>query len=110
MNYVCTACGRQVSVSGAGSKCACGGLWELEFDPPAFSLDAVDKNEWSMFRYRRFMALEDESWRGITLGEGMTPVIRLDEHVLLKMDYLMPTLLTKTEAPPCSWRTASPWA
>ena len=95
MNYVCTACGRQVSVSGAGSKCACGGLWELEFDPPAFSLDAVDKNEWSMFRYRRFMALEDESWRGITLGEGMTPVIRLDEHVLLKMDYLMPTLSYK---------------
>lgn len=95
MNYVCTACGRQVSVSGAGSKCACGGLWELEFDPPAFSFDAVDKNEWSMFRYRRFMALEDESWRGITLGEGMTPVIRLDEHVLLKMDYLMPTLSYK---------------
>ena len=41
------------------------------------------------------MALEDESWHGITLGEGMTPVIRLDEHVLLKMDYLMPTLSYK---------------
>ena len=33
------------------------------------------------------MALEDESWRAVTMGEGMTPVVRLDEDVLLKMDY-----------------------
>ena len=48
-----------------------------------------------MFRYRRFMALEGESWKTITLGEGMTPVVPLDKNVLLKMDYFMPTLSFK---------------
>ena len=43
------------------------------------------------------MALEGETWRGISLGEGMTPVVRLDENVLLKMDYMMPTLSFKCE-------------
>jgi threonine synthase len=48
-----------------------------------------------MFRYREFMALEGDIWRDITLGEGMTPIVRFDEDVLLKMDYLMPTLSFK---------------
>lgn len=95
MNYLCTKCGRRTPVSDRSPKCACGGLWELEFTPPAFSLDAIDKNEWSIFRYRRFMALADDSWREVSLGEGMTPVIPLDENVLLKMDYFMPTLSYK---------------
>ena len=95
MNYLCTKCGRRTPVSDRSPKCACGGLWELEFTPPAFSLDAIDKDEWSIFRYRRFMALADDSWREVSLGEGMTPVIPLDENVLLKMDYFMPTLSYK---------------
>ena len=76
-------------------RCECGGLWKLDFKPPKFSLDEVDKNEWSLFRYRKFMALEDDSWKDITLGEGMTPVVRFDDNVLLKMDYFMPTLSFK---------------
>ena len=32
------------------------------------------------------MAVDEDSWQDITLGEGMTPVIRFDENVLLKMD------------------------
>jgi threonine synthase len=56
----------------------------------------VDRSEWSIFRYRFFMAINDDTaWRGITLGEGMTPIVRLDENVLLKMDYFMPTLSFK---------------
>ena len=77
------------------SKCDCGGLWKLDFKPPKFSLDDIDKNEWSMFRYRKFMALEDDSWKDITLGEGMTPIVKFDDNVLLKMDYFMPTLSFK---------------
>lgn len=41
------------------------------------------------------MALENDCWKDISLGEGMTPVIRLNEDVLLKMDYFMPTLSFK---------------
>ena len=95
MKFVCEKCGKTVSTDTRSPRCDCGGLWTLDFKPPRFSLDEIVRNEWSMFRYRKFMALEDESWRDITMGEGMTPIIRLDDQVLLKMDYYMPTLSFK---------------
>ena len=95
MRYICAKCGRTEAVTTRKPHCECGGLWKLDYEPPAFSLDAVDPHEWSQFRYRRFMALDDESWRGVSMGEGMTPVVRLDGDVLLKMDYFMPTLSFK---------------
>ena len=95
MEFYCANCGKREPVSTRAPHCECGGLWKLDFTPPKFNEEQIDRNEWSMFRYRRFMALEDESWRDITLGEGMTPIIRLDSNVLLKMDYYMPTLSFK---------------
>lgn len=95
MDYICSKCGKKVSVSTRQARCACGGLWKLDFIPPEFSMDGIDREEWSQFRYRKYMALEDESWRELTLGEGMTPVVRLNGNVLLKMDYMMPTLSYK---------------
>jgi len=95
MEFVCSKCQKREKVSTLAPKCECGGLWKLDFTPPAFSLADIDKSEWSIFRYRKFMALEDECWRDISLGEGMTPIVRLDENVLLKMDYFMPTLSFK---------------
>lgn len=95
MQFICEKCGKAVPADTRSPRCGCGGLWTLDFKPPRFSMDGIDREEWSMFRYRRFMALEDESWRDITMGEGMTPIIRLDGQVLLKMDYCMPTLSFK---------------
>ena len=95
MRYICAKCGHIEAVTTRKPHCECGGLWKLDDTPPVFSLDAVDPHEWSQFRYRRFMALDDESWRGVSMGEGMTPVVRLDGDVLLKMDYFMPTLSFK---------------
>lgn len=95
MDYICSRCGKRVPTTTRQAKCDCGGLWDLDYVPPKFSLDDVDVNEWSMFRYRKFMALEGDAWKDISLGEGMTPVVRFDENVLLKMDYFMPTLSFK---------------
>ena len=95
MNYICSICGKTEDVSTRKAHCDCGGLWKLDFTPPKFDLNDIDRDEWSIFRYRRFMALRDDTWKEITLGEGMTPVIRFDEDVLLKMDYFMPTLSFK---------------
>ncbi|MCR5176998.1 MAG: threonine synthase [Anaerovibrio sp.] len=94
MEYICSKCGKKMSVSTKDPKCSCGGLWDLDFIPPEFSYDDIDRDEWSMFRYRKFMAVDD-SWKNVSLGEGMTPVVRLDDNVLLKMDYFMPTLSYK---------------
>ena len=92
MNYVCTRCGKRVPTTTKEPCCECGGLFELDFTPPKFDEKLIDKTEWSQFRYRRFMALEDDSWKEVTMGEGMTPIIHFDNQVMLKMDYYMPTL------------------
>jgi len=104
MNYVCSRCGKIASVSTRSAQCECGGLWDLHFTPPPFDPALIDRHEWSIFRYRAFLPLEYEPfstgitssiWRAVTLGEGMTPIVRLDKDVLLKMDYFMPTLSFK---------------
>lgn len=95
MEFYCPKCGRRESTTTRKAHCDCGGLWRLDFKPEKFDLSKIDCDEWSLFRYRAFMALEDESWRSVSLGEGMSPIVRLDENVLLKMDYFMPTLSFK---------------
>ena len=95
MDYICAKCGKRVPTTTRQAKCECGGLWNLDYTPHKFSLEDIDRDEWSMFRYRKFMAVEGDTWKDISLGEGMTPVVRFDENVLLKMDYFMPTLSFK---------------
>ncbi|WP_425755256.1 threonine synthase [Ihubacter sp. rT4E-8] len=95
VQYVCSKCGKLQPVTLRAPKCDCGGLWKLDFQPPAFDLDLVDKTQWNLFRYRAFMPLADDTWKSVTMGEGMTPIIDFDEDLMLKMDYFMPTLSFK---------------
>ena len=97
MQYICTRCGKTVDTSVRAPRCECGGLFELDFTPPAWDPALIDRSEWSLFRYRQFLAVDGDVWRSVTMGEGMTPVIPFDEKgdVLFKMDYTMPTLSFK---------------
>ncbi|PNV60801.1 threonine synthase [Clostridium sp. chh4-2] len=95
MKYICSKCGKEESVTTLKPSCQCGGLWKLDFKASAFTPELIDRDTWGIFRYRAFMPLLDDSWKNITLGEGMTPVIRFSDDVLLKMDYFMPTLSFK---------------
>lgn len=95
MKYICSKCRKAAVATTRSAKCECGALWKLDYKPPKFDLALVDQSTWSIFRYRAFMPLESEQWREVSLGEGMTPVIRFSEDVLLKMDYFMPTLSFK---------------
>lgn len=93
--YVCSKCGKIAEVTSHEPKCICGGLWKLKYEIPKFDEKLIDKDEWSIFRYRAFMPLEDDTWKNVTMGEGMTPIIPFDEDLMLKMDYFMPTLSFK---------------
>ena len=95
MKYICTRCERQVETSVHQPACECGGLFELVDNIPAWDPALIDQREWNQFRYRAFMNLEGDAWRSVTMGEGMTPIIRYDDKVMLKMDYAMPTLSFK---------------
>ena len=75
MNFRCTRCGATAPVDTRASHCSCGGLWQLDYTPPAFDLDLIDRSVWGLFRYRRFLPLTGDTWRDVTLGEGMTPLV-----------------------------------
>ena len=95
MKYVCTKCGHNEEVNTKRAKCECGGLWKLDWTVPKFDLSLVDKNTWSIFRYRAFMPLKEDDWKDVSLGEGMTPIIEFSKNLMFKMDYFMPTLSFK---------------
>lgn len=95
MQFVCSKCGKKVDTTTLAPACECGGLWDLDFKAPKFDAKAIDSKEWSMFRYHKFMALENEAWREISMGEGMTPIVKYNDDIMLKMDYFMPTLSFK---------------
>jgi threonine synthase len=72
-------------------------LEEQYFD---FSMNDIIKNEWSLFRYSNIFPFFSDTniWKGISMGEGFTPIVRLDnscDNILVKVDYLMPTLSFK---------------
>lgn len=95
IKYVCPKCKKIEEVTSRLPGCTCGGLWKLDYEPPRFDETLIDKNEWSIFRYREFMPLTDQSWKSVSMGEGMTPIISFDKDLMLKMDYCMPTLSFK---------------
>lgn len=95
MRFVCSECGHSEPATTRKPCCDCGGLWDLDFSAPKFDAKLIDRAEPSLFRYRAFMAPVGEAWRDVSLGEGLTPVIRYDDDVLLKLDYCMPTLSYK---------------
>lgn len=94
-DFICSVCGKRETAATRAPKCECGGLWDLDFKPPRFDKSLIDQKTWGLFRYRAFLPLRAKDERGISLGEGQTPIARLDDGLLLKMDYFMPTLSFK---------------
>ena len=46
MNFVCTCCGKKVSTDTKAPACDCGGLFELDFVPPAWDDSKIDRDTW----------------------------------------------------------------
>lgn len=96
MRFICSECSAVYPLDTRKPRCECGGLFDLERELAPFALEAVESSDWSMWRYGAFMGVDADLARSdVSLGEGMTPIVRYDEDVLLKMDYMMPTLSFK---------------
>ncbi len=95
MKFYCSKCNHEESIDTGKAKCECGGLWKLQYDATKFDLDKINRDKWGLLRYSEFIPVNKESLGKVSLGEGMTPVIHLDEDVMIKMDYFMPTLSFK---------------
>jgi threonine synthase len=97
-NYICSVCNETYPIQETRWKCECGGLLNL------VKSKADSQNKWtshpSIWRYASSMdAGEDlKGWPSVTLGEGQTPLLVLDEtesNTFVKVEFMMPTLSFK---------------
>ncbi|QUH25944.1 threonine synthase [Serpentinicella alkaliphila] len=100
MNYICNDCKSKYPINDSKILCNCGGMLNLEKDILDFTDEDINKREFSLFRYLKVLPFNrnEHSWRKVSMGEGLTPIIPFDDkykNILLKMDYLMPTLSFK---------------
>lgn len=89
----CARCG-QAAAGPLAWRCGCGGAYEYDWQP-TFDPARIERGVWSQSRYRALLlppALQQVP--AITLGEGMTPLVRRrwsGRPVTFKLDFLMPT-------------------
>lgn len=100
IKYICCECGEKYDPKTLVFWCKCGGLLNLDKFNFEFSIENIFSNEWSLFRYLKTLPFDDSfsSWKDITMGEGLTPIVSLEKDnpdLLVKVDYLMPTLSFK---------------
>ena len=88
---VCRRCGWIGPIGTAGWRCACGGLLDLQQGAPG-ALISLSPEE-SLWRYRPALptAGAGSAWSAVTMGEGWTRLIDLDDGVSMKCDFEMPT-------------------
>lgn len=99
-HYRCHSCGITYNVTENVWKCICGGVLDLVKEKVTIDVDKLQEKMPTMWRYINVMPFEKNSkvWKTITMGEGNTPLIVLDDsepHTLVKVDYMMPTLSFK---------------
>ena len=89
----CGQCGRIHPAADLAWRCAgCGGVLDLVGFAPSIPARSVLRDRPpTLWRYAEALPVADPA--GISLGEGMTPLVAAPGHpaVRLKVDYLMPT-------------------
>ncbi|MCM2534316.1 threonine synthase [Neobacillus pocheonensis] len=100
--YVCHSCETKYDVTENVWKCKCGGMLDLVKEMVEIDTSRLQENQnpTTMWRYIDAMPFENNStfWQAVTMGEGYTPLIVLDDsesNTFVKVDYMMPTLSFK---------------
>lgn len=93
--YICSKCKKRYPLGTKKPFCECGGLFDLDYKAIEFNSRSILDKEWSLFRYKKYIPINDDYWQEISLGEGMTPIKKIGDNVLVKIDYEMPTLSFK---------------
>lgn len=99
--YVCPQCGKRYPVTADRWKCDCGGCLTMEYDKHPLDFEKLARDpERSLWRYIDAMPFhrQEDCWRRATMGEGGTPLLRVDyddPRVLIKGEYYAPTLSFK---------------
>lgn len=100
MSYICSDCRKLYDPTTLVWRCECGGLLDLQAYTSSLSIEKIRMQSATMWRYIEAIPFQEnaKAWKSVTMGEGFTPIVPLDgleSNVLLKLDYLMPTLSFK---------------
>ena len=89
MSYTCYSCGKAYAASEGTLECSCGGYLKTPLRPIRKADIITDES--TMWRYRKALFIEPDS-DVVTLGEGMTPLVKTRlGGLLFKADSLLPT-------------------
>ncbi|MGB9727052.1 MAG: pyridoxal-phosphate dependent enzyme [Nitrososphaeria archaeon] len=84
----CSKCGKERGGEREW-KCSCGGAFDVILEKK-FSVDEIVCRNYTVWRYRKFYPyIKDDSI--VSLGEGFTPLVRVEDSLWFKLDFLMPT-------------------
>ncbi|HEY7357996.1 MAG TPA: threonine synthase [Ktedonobacterales bacterium] len=100
IHLLCSACGRAHDPASLLWRCPCGGLLDVADFETRFLLERIRERPPTFWRYLEALPFAPDStiWQAVTMGEGCTSLIPLapeTPNVLLKVDYMMPTLSFK---------------
>lgn len=93
MQFMCKNCGAVYPWNTYKFRCDCGGLFVVDQGIYANKAFRVRNNDLSLWRYEDLLPPISAGNR-VTLGEGMTPLIKREifgKEVLLKLEFLFPT-------------------
>lgn len=84
----CVKC-RSPSTNLLDYKCRCGSPLEVNIQVK-FDKAKIRRENYSIWRYREFFPYVDDD-AIVSLGEGWTPIVKLNENLYFKLDFLNPT-------------------
>jgi len=87
----CTTCGRELDADAVQGTCpSCGKVLFAHYDlaalKKAVSPDDLRGRRWDMWRYHELLPVRSEA-NVVTLGEGMTPLLEVDERVSARLGF-----------------------
>ncbi|MEM3404406.1 MAG: pyridoxal-phosphate dependent enzyme [Nitrososphaeria archaeon] len=90
MNYsiFCSKCGKEREEK-TQWRCICGAPFDIALNIK-FDKEKIIRSCKSIWRYKHYFPYVKRD-KIITLGEGCTPITKLDDNLWIKLDYLMPT-------------------
>ena len=84
----CSKCGKERG-DAREWKCSCGGPFDIILEKN-FVVNEIDCRNYTIWRYRNFYPYVKEDCI-VSLGEGFTPLVKVEEGLWFKLDFLMPT-------------------
>lgn len=93
MEYLCDRCGKTYPIDAILYRCDCGQPLELRNSGVSFPINKISQRDNTLWRYREAIPIDCDT-SVVSFGEGMTPLVALNQspyNHYLKLDFVFPT-------------------